>query len=141
MTATLTDGAVADGALAVTGVVSHGDQRGRELGFPTANLLLADDAPVEDGVWAAEVRVGAERYVAAVSLGRRPTFYAAGGVRLLEAHLLDFAGDLYDQRMTVTLHELLRPQRRFGSMAALMRQMRRDVEGVRQWARGAAIAA
>lgn len=121
-------------APAVVGTVVVSDQRGRDLGFPTANLLMRPDARVEDGVWAADVHVENRRYIAAVSLGHRPTYYGDEGVRLLEAHLLDFAGDLYGRMIVVHLRHRLRPQRRFGSTVALMRQMRRDVEGVRRWA-------
>ncbi|WES62826.1 riboflavin kinase [Microbacter sp. GSS18] len=121
-------------AAAVVGTVVVGDQRGRDLGFPTANLLMGPDTRVEDGVWAAEVHVENRRYIAAVSLGHRPTYYGDEGVRLLEAHLLDFSGDLYGRMIVVHLRRHLRPQRRFGSTVALIRQMRRDVDGVRRWA-------
>tara|TARA_B100000519_G_scaffold13659_1_gene10237 strand:+ start:9268 stop:9972 length:705 start_codon:yes stop_codon:yes gene_type:complete len=125
------------GAPAVIGTVIHGDQRGRELGFPTANLALASDDRIEDGVWAADVYVGNVRHIAAASIGRRPTFYAAGGVRLLEPFLLDFDGDLYGRTIVVHLRERIRPQRRFASAVALIQQMRRDVEDVRRWAQTA----
>lgn len=125
------------GAPAVVGTVIHGDQRGRELGFPTANLALASGDRIEDGVWAADVYVGDERHIAAASVGRRPTFYDADGVRLLEPHLLDFDGDLYGQTIVVHLRERIRPQSRFDSLPALIEQMHHDVEHVRRWARAA----
>ncbi|MDZ8274893.1 riboflavin kinase [Microbacterium aquimaris] len=125
------------GAPAVIGTVIHGDRRGRELGFPTANLALADGDRIEDGVWAADVYVGNTRHIAAASVGRRPTFYDADGVRLLEPFLLDFDGDLYGKTIVVHLRERIRPQRRFESLVALIQQMRRDVEEVRRWAQTA----
>jgi riboflavin kinase/FMN adenylyltransferase len=118
----------------VEGVVEHGDARGRTIGFPTANLPLPDTG-IEDGVWAAQVRIGAEEWaVAAVSVGRRRTFYGHQGPRLLEAHLLDFDGDLYGQTMRVELSAKLRDQQSFSSVHALMEQLHRDVKATRQWA-------
>jgi len=115
-------------------IVEHGDARGRTIGFPTANLPLPDTG-VEDGVWAAQVRIGADEWaVAAVSVGRRRTFYGTEGSRLLEAHLLDFDGDLYGRTMRVELVTKLRGQQSFASVHALTEQLRRDVEATREWA-------
>ena len=77
----------------VRGTVEPGDQRGRELGFPTANIALSDQSgSVGDGVWAGWVRRADGTHIpAAISVGRRPTYYGADGYRLLEAHLLEFA--------------------------------------------------
>jgi riboflavin kinase/FMN adenylyltransferase len=122
------------GRLVVSGTVQHGDERGRELGFPTANLAL-DGAAARDGVWAGTVTLeGGQAYAAAVSVGRRTTFYGRHGVRLLEAHLLDFSGDLYGQRISVELRHLVRPQRRFSDIGALAEQIDRDVADARAWA-------
>jgi riboflavin kinase/FMN adenylyltransferase len=124
----------------VEGIVEHGDARGRTIGFPTANLPLPDTdfapgAEVEDGVWAAQVRIGPEEWaIAAVSVGRRRTFYGKQGERLLEAHLLDFSGDLYGHTMRVELTAKLRGQQSFPTVQALMEQLHRDVEATRQWA-------
>lgn len=120
-----------EGHHVVNGVVVPGDRRGRELGFPTANLLMGADALVEDGVWAGSVWVDGREHLAVVSLGHRPTYYESGD-RLLEAHLIDFSGDLYGRPVSVVLTDLLRPQRRFGSTIALVRQMRKDVEEARR---------
>jgi riboflavin kinase/FMN adenylyltransferase len=118
----------------VEGIVEHGDARGRTIGFPTANLLLPDTG-VEDGVWAAQVRIGAEEWaVAAVSVGRRRTFYTGEGPRLLEAHLLDFQGDLYGRMLRVELTAKLRGQQSFSSVQELTEQLHRDVEATRAWA-------
>ncbi|MHC5560776.1 riboflavin kinase [Kocuria sp. U4B] len=118
----------------VEGIVEHGDARGRTIGFPTANLPLPGSG-IEDGVWAAQVRIGAEEWaVAAVSVGRRRTFYTGEGPRLLEAHLLDFDGDLYGRTMQVELTAKLRGQQGFSSVQELTEQLHRDVEATRQWA-------
>ncbi|GAA0299019.1 riboflavin kinase [Kineococcus aurantiacus] len=127
--------------LEVTGVVERGDERGRTLGFPTANLSLpADVDPARDpsdGVWAGVVQVHGDEdvFVAAVSIGTRPTFYRRDGVRLLEAHLLDFSGDLYGRRVSVHLFRRLRSQRRFDGPVELVTQLEVDVRAVRAWAR------
>lgn len=121
----------------VEGTVVTGDQRGRLLGFPTANVTVPDQ-PWRDGVWAATVQIDPARsgpvHLAAVSIGRRPTYYGRDGVRLLEAHLLDFAGDLYGHTVLVRLHERLRPQRRYSGSKELVEQLHRDVAGTRAWA-------
>ena len=121
----------------VEGTVVTGDQRGRLLGFPTANVAVPDQ-PWRDGVWAATVQIDPARsgpvHLAAVSVGRRPTYYGRDGVRLLEAHLLDFAGDLYGRTVLVRLHERLRPQRRYSGSKELVEQLHRDVAGARAWA-------
>jgi hypothetical protein len=122
-------------SLQVEGIVEPGDQRGRLLGFPTANIAVPEQG-VRSGVWAGTVQVSPDPrgplYVAAVSVGRRPTYYA-NGQRLLEANLLDFSGDLYGKRVLVTLHTYIRPQRRFAETSELVDQIRRDVVRVRAW--------
>jgi FAD synthase len=121
--------------LVVSGPVVRGDQRGAELGFPTANLTLASGAEaVADGVYAGWVT--GETFGCrgtAVSIGSRSTFYGAEGERLLEAHLVDFDGDLYGQVLSVHLVEKLRGQRRFPDMEALIGQLEQDVERTRAW--------
>lgn len=125
----------ADGTVVIVeGVVEHGDARGRQLGFPTANLSL-HGMQVLDGVWAGVAEVAPdESLIAAVSIGRRRTFYAGGGERLLEAHLLDFDRDIYGQTLRVALHAKLRTQRSFASVEDLTAQLRRDVRATRAWA-------
>jgi riboflavin kinase/FMN adenylyltransferase len=122
--------------LATRGVVERGDQRGRTIGFPTANIALAHDELL-DGVWAGWVVVDSERQLAAISIGSRPTFYGTDGFRLLEAHLLDFAGDLYGRALTVVLWKKLRNQIRFGSASELVNQLHADVAACRHHARKA----
>ncbi|WP_206438951.1 riboflavin kinase [Streptomyces scabichelini] len=117
----------------IEGRVEHGDRRGRELGFPTANLVLGDES-VSDGVWAGLVQLpDGATYGAAVSVGRRATFYGRDGIRLLEAHLLDFSGDLYGQWLRVGLDHRIRPQRRFSEVEALVQQMHQDIADARLW--------
>jgi riboflavin kinase/FMN adenylyltransferase len=119
---------------AVRGTVERGDQRGRELGFPTANLAIAPEIclPAE-GIYAGTF-AGADGVVhpAAISLGRRPTFYEHAEVPLLEAHLLDFDGDLYGQAAEVAFVERLRGEERFDSVDALVAQIARDVDATRR---------
>ena len=125
-----------DSPIVVSGVVVPGDQRGRLLGFPTANLPL-DVGGLADGVYAGTVtdETTGSTHLAAVSVGRRTSFYGRDGERLLEAHLLDYSGDLYGHAIRVELHAKLRPQRRYRGAEALVEQLRRDVAATRTWAR------
>ncbi|TDC27366.1 bifunctional riboflavin kinase/FAD synthetase, partial [Micromonospora sp. 15K316] len=117
----------------VEGVVVRGDQRGRELGFPTANLLCHRYAAIPaDGVYAARlVRRGQrEPLMAAVSVGTNPTF--SGRERRVEAYALDFAGDLYGERLALDFVAHLRGQIRYDSIEPLIAQMNQDVERTRK---------
>jgi riboflavin kinase / FMN adenylyltransferase len=118
----------------VRGVVSRGDQRGRELGYPTANVAVASMVALPaDGVYAGWY-LGPDgiRRPAALSLGRRPTFYDTADLSLLEAYLLDFEGDLYDEPARVEFVSHLRGQVRFDSIDDLIEQMARDVASTRE---------
>ncbi|GAA3882363.1 hypothetical protein GCM10022381_25800 [Leifsonia kafniensis] len=124
-----------DDIITIAGEVIPGDQRGRLLNFPTANISVSPDDVVPDGVWAATTEIDGVTYAAAVSIGVRPTYYAPGtGVRLLEAHIIDFDGDLYGLELVVRLHVLLRLQQRFQGSEHLVRQLKRDVSRTRSWA-------
>jgi riboflavin kinase/FMN adenylyltransferase len=118
----------------VRGRVEHGDRRGSELlGFPTANVAVPERICLPaDGVYTGTY-VGEDRVErkAAISLGRRPTFYEESGLLLLEAHVLDFDGDLYGQAARVRFHRRLRGQERFENVDDLIAQMARDVQAVR----------
>jgi riboflavin kinase/FMN adenylyltransferase len=116
----------------VRGVVVTGDKRGRELGFPTANLAVAPDILLPgDGIYAGWYeRPDGSVHPAAISVGRRPTFYAADGP-IVEAYLLDFDGDLYGEQARVRFAARLRDEERFDSVDALVAQMGRDVEAAR----------
>jgi len=134
VTAAALDATPADnGRPRVSGRVERGDQRGRVLGFATANIGIAPAPPgPPDGVYAGVVhRADGSRHGAAVSIGRRETFYEERGLRLLEAHLLDFHGDLYGELLTVELVAELRQQSRFESFEALQAQLARDVAAAR----------
>lgn len=114
----------------LTGVVQRGAARGRELGVPTANLAVpADKQLPPDGVYAVWVEWGGGTALGMLNQGSRPTF--GDGQRLLEAHLLDFAGDLYGRPLRVTWVERLREVRKFDSMVALREQLARDRQAAR----------
>lgn len=124
----------------VRGTVEHGDGRGRELGFPTANVGLSQDLALPaDGVYAGRYAGpdGVWR-AAALSIGGRPQFYEQSGLSLLEAHLLDFKGELYGQPAKVEFVARLRDQSRFESVAALVTQIEADVARTRDVVAGAA---
>jgi FAD synthase len=114
------------------GVVVRGDQRGRRLGFPTANVEVSGAELPPDGVYAGwlEDEEGVRR-LAAVSIGGRPTYYGDQGARLVEAHVLDFSGDLYGQRVTVGVGRVVRAQERFATVEELVAQMGADVAEIR----------
>ncbi|MET0324759.1 MAG: riboflavin kinase [Ilumatobacteraceae bacterium] len=117
----------------ICGVVEAGDQRGRTIGFPTANLPIIDGL-VSHGVWAGWlVRQDDTVLPAAISVGRRSTFYGERGHVLLEAHVIDFDGDLYGETVTVHLGAHLREQRTFDGVDSLIGQLRRDVEVAAAW--------
>lgn len=114
----------------VQGVVVVGDRRGRLLGYPTANVETTTELP-DDGVYAGRLERGdGTILLAAVSIGRRPTYYAEG-VRLLEAYVLDFSGDLYGEHVRVEVGPRVRPQLRFDSSEALIAQMDDDIGKIR----------
>jgi riboflavin kinase/FMN adenylyltransferase len=115
----------------VRGRVIKGDQRGRALGFPTANLALAERRLIPaDGIYAVRVKIGAAWFGGAANIGVRPTFDS--GQRLVEVYILDFDGDLYDQVIEIQFIQRLREERKFDSVATLIEQMRRDVAEARR---------
>ncbi len=137
----LTDGDVAGAAALlgrpheVRGTVEPGDQRGRDLGFPTANLTLPAEIQLPDaGIYAGWFeRADGTALPTAISLGYRPTFYdRPAELPLLECHLLDFAGDLYGEAVRVRFVERLRGEARFDSVEALVDQIRTDVDQTRK---------
>lgn len=116
----------------VDGVVVRGDRRGREIGFPTANLLTRTDAAVPaDGVYAAWlVGRGDQRLPAAVSIGTNPTF--SGRVRRVEAYVLDFDGDLYGERLALDFVARLRDMEKYSGTEPLVAQIHDDVAQTRE---------
>jgi riboflavin kinase / FMN adenylyltransferase len=115
------------------GTVVHGDARGRTLGFPTANVAISDGMCLPaDGIYACWYRrPDGVRLPAAVNFGRRPMFYDAQPYSLLEAFVLDFSGDLYDEPARVEFVERLRAEAKFDSLDALIAQMNADVARAR----------
>lgn len=118
-------------SFSITGVVTEGDRRGRELGFPTANITPDPHGALPaDGIYACFVETGTGRYLAATSIGIRPTFDS--GPRVIEPFLLDFDDDLYGHRITVEFVERLRKEERFDSVDALIVQINIDVRDTRR---------
>jgi riboflavin kinase / FMN adenylyltransferase len=110
---------------AIEGVVQRGDARGRELGYPTANLQLGDYLRPKYGIYAVRVTLDDGSEIPGVaSLGVRPTFEPAQ--ELLEAHLFDFDSDLYGRTIEVALHAFIREEKKFAEVEALIAQMRED---------------
>lgn len=109
--------------------VQHGEKRGRELGFPTANLQLEPDCELRHGIYAVRMAVGGVVREGVASFGRRPTF--DDGAPLLEVYLFDFAGDLYGHRADVEFVAWIRGEERFSSIDALVDQMDRDSAAAR----------
>ena len=140
----LADGAVEEAGVLlgrpyrVWGEVAPGDQRGRTLGFPTANLRPENEVLPALGVYAGRVRLldepegaAAVSHLAVTNVGRRPTFKPSDPV-LAEAHLLDFDGELYGRRIELTFEHHLRAERRFDDVAALRRQIEADRDEARE---------
>lgn len=117
----------------VTGEVVLGDQRGRLIGFPTANIAFRPGrAWPAKGVYAGwAVLADGRRVPAAINIGMRPTFHQNAEQPLLEAHLIDFDEDLYGQHLHVEFVEFLRSERRFGGIDEIAEQLKKDVEAAR----------
>ena len=120
-------------ALEVRGTVVTGDQRGRTIGFATANVEIPNGMCLpSDGVYAGVYRrPDGSEHACAINLGRRPTFYLNAEHSLLEAHLLDFAGDLYGEDAAVTFVAFLRSEKQFAGIDELKTQLKLDVEHAR----------
>lgn len=108
----------------ISGTVIHGDKRGRDLGYPTANLRPPAGCGLRHGIYAVRVGVRNRRYGGVASFGRRPMF--ALDAPLLEVFLFDFAGDLYGQRIDVAFIAFIRDEMRFDSLDALIQRMDED---------------
>jgi riboflavin kinase/FMN adenylyltransferase len=114
----------------VMGEVIGGDRRGRDLGFPTANIRLPPEVGLRHGIYAVRHRrPGGAAHDAVASFGRRPTF--DNGAPVLEVHLFDFGGDLYGETAIVTFVGWIRPEERFADVAALVECMNRDAAEAR----------
>jgi riboflavin kinase / FMN adenylyltransferase len=126
----LAEGQIADatamlgGPWFTSGEVVHGEKRGRDLGYPTANIRLDKTCGLKHGIYAVRVGRGAERFDAVASFGRRPTF--DNGAPLLEVFLFDFKGDLYGAALDVAFIAFIREELKFESVEALVRRMDQD---------------
>jgi riboflavin kinase/FMN adenylyltransferase len=126
----LAEGQIADattmlgGPWFAAGTVIHGEKRGRDLGYPTANIRLDKTCGLKHGIYAVRVGRGNERFDGVASFGRRPTF--DNGAPLLEVFLFDFKGDLYGQALDVAFISFIREELKFDSVEALIRRMDQD---------------
>ncbi len=114
----------------IRGTVSHGDARGRTIGFPTANIALGRQLEPARGVYAVTALVDGVVVPGVANIGRRPTV-AEGTLSRVEAHLFDFAGDLYGRELDVSLHAFLRTERRFAGLEELRAQIAVDAAAAR----------
>ena len=115
-------------AYSLTGLVARGDQLGRKLGFPTANLDATGLVLPPNGVYAAHALVHGRSYRAVLNIGCRPTLRQPSPSLHVEAHLLDFSGELYDQPLELSFVAKLRDEQTFSSLAELQSQIGRDIE-------------
>ena len=118
----------------VVGEVLHGQKIGRSIGFPTANLRLADECRLRHGIYAVRLGVDGRTMPGVASFGRRPTF--DNGAPLLEVFVFDFSGDLYGKTVEVTFVDFLREERKFDSVDALVDQMNEDSAAARRVLQG-----
>ena len=119
-------------AWAVRGPVTHGDARGRTIGFPTANVPLGHHLEPARGVYAVTARMADGTLIPGVAnIGRRPTV-AEGAISRVEAHLFDWSGDLYGQEVAIALHAFLRAERKFASFDELRGQIVADAAQARE---------
>lgn len=110
----------------LNGIVIKGQQIGRSIGFPTANIHIPNDYKLipKDGVYAVEALVNGSLFKAMLNIGNRPT--VGGTKKTVEAHLFDFIGDLYDKQITIYLKEFLREERKFDNLEELKNQLAMD---------------
>jgi riboflavin kinase/FMN adenylyltransferase len=117
----------------LSGAVVHGDGRGRKINIPTANIDYPKDKVIPaNGVYATWAWVGGKRYPAASNIGINPTFTPDKQIPNVEAHLLDFDRDLYDQEVKLEFVERLRDELKFSSVEALLEQIRADIAQTRE---------
>ena len=116
-----------------TGIVVSGDKRGREIGFPTANININESiATPADGVYAAWYHFAdGEKKPSAVNIGKRPTFSTGEEKSVIEAHILDFDGDLYGDAATLVFEKRIRPEIKFAGLEELQHQLEKDLSEIR----------
>ena len=116
----------------ILGTVVRGDNLGKKIGFPTANLSAHSEQFPPNGVYVAEAALDGRIYTGVVNLGCRPTVSSGKSERILEVHLLDFDRDIYGKDIEVRFIRYLRPERKFDRLDALARQIERDVRQARE---------
>jgi riboflavin kinase / FMN adenylyltransferase len=116
----------------ILGTVVHGDDLGKKIGFPTANLSAHNEQFPPNGVYFAEAKLDGSRYPGVVNLGYRPTVSSSITERVLEIHLLDFERDIYGKDLELRFIRYLRPEKKFENVDALVRQIERDVQQARE---------
>jgi riboflavin kinase/FMN adenylyltransferase len=115
---------------AVRGEVVHGEKRGRQIGYPTANMAVWEEQVIPaNGIYASWARLGDERFMAATNVGVRPHFN--GSTVTVEPYLLDFDRDIYGEELEITFETRLRPEAKFNSLQDLIDQIGRDVDQAR----------
>ncbi|MBE6194073.1 MAG: riboflavin kinase [Alistipes sp.] len=110
----------------IVAVVVSGNQLGRKLGFPTANMDISDREDITNGVYRSQIEIEGVVYNAMSNVGIRPSVESKG--RWLETHVFDFHGDLYGKRLAVKLLEKIRNERKFNSVVELRQQLEHDME-------------
>jgi riboflavin kinase / FMN adenylyltransferase len=116
----------------ILGTVTHGDNLGKKIGFPTANLSAHNEQFPPNGVYAAVARMTDGIHLGVVNLGVRPTVASGESERVLEIHLFDFNRDIYGKDVEVRFVKFLRPEKKFESVEALVAQIRRDADQARE---------
>jgi riboflavin kinase / FMN adenylyltransferase len=114
----------------ISGRVVNGHHRGRELGFPTANLAAATELIPRDGIYATIMELQNRCWLSVSSVGHNPTF--GNGLRTIEAYILDFAQDIYGESVKLSFVQRIREQRKFAQIEHLVTQMHEDVEAARE---------
>ncbi|MDX9863456.1 MAG: bifunctional riboflavin kinase/FAD synthetase [Anaerolineaceae bacterium] len=126
-------------AYAVHGSVTYGDRRGGKLGIPTANLEYPKDRLIPPrGVYATIAHLDNQRIASVTNIGVHPTFDTGLSIPTIEAHLLDFSGDIYTDELTLDFIHFIRPEQKFDSVAALLAQIDQDIQTARETLRHAA---
>jgi len=116
----------------ILGTVVRGDDLGKKIGFPTANLSAHNEQFPSNGVYFAEAKLNGVNYPGVVNLGYRPTVSSSKTERILEIHLLDFERDIYGKDLELRFIRYLRPEKKFENVDALARQIERDVQSARE---------
>jgi riboflavin kinase/FMN adenylyltransferase len=117
----------------ILGTVTRGDNLGKKIGFPTANLSAHSEQFPPNGVYVAEAKIDNELHCGVINLGVRPTVSGGKSERVLEIHLFDFNRDIYGQDVEVRFLKFLRPEKKFENLDALVQQIRKDVEQARSF--------